>query len=375
MVSSRKRTILRKARGVNFRFQYPGGNATFLQALAESSVGAVSGGGIFAWATSSGLSTLFLNPDFEEFVSSNPFRLVVGTDSITDGKAIAKLLKLSEAFPLLDVKALVNDERPLFHPKLAWFQREESVSILMGSANLTQGGLIGNWEAVAVSEQPIETVTDLQTSIDDWLEDANPGLLPLTDARVQARVALNSGDERSVKKPSAPVEPSTLTKGDYSSWLVAQLNKSRKNSQGESMFSQASFDGSTFKKFFDYVGGEVEIVLWPVNLDGSLGSLESRKGRYKSASVNYYFELGTVQGLPYPSEGRPIAVFGRLGGGGYTYRVFLPGTVGHEPLDKWLADTTSGVGSARMLRRVVTTDELAKAWPENPLLNAEAPSS
>lgn len=359
-----------------FRFQYPGGNTTLLQALTDAAIDSTSGGAVFAWATVPGLNALFGNPDFESFVKRRQFSLIVGTDSITDTRAIERLVTLQETYPLLEVHALVNDEQSLFHPKLAWFVDGGAMTLILGSGNLTRGGLLGNWEAFTVTQHPTEDLPEFQLSIDDWLEDIDPGLLPLSDPRVLHRVAGNSGDERSVKRPAPRPEPVTVLENkDYTGWLVAELNKGRNTAAGATGFSQASFDTETFKKFFDYAGGEVDVVLWPVHVDGSLGALESRKGRYKTASVNYYFELGAAHGLPYPAVSRPIATFGRLAAGGYTYRVVLPGQPGHEELETWLAANAPAARPTFMRRAVLTTDQLRDAWAANPILIAQAPES
>ncbi|MCU1441305.1 MAG: hypothetical protein JWP85_2302 [Rhodoglobus sp.] len=357
------------------RFQSPGGGESLLQTLTDTSIGARGGGAFFAWATAYGAAALLESPDFEAFLEKKPFRLIVGTDSITDLKAITKLKALSDAHPLLQVEALVHSERALFHPKIVWFESDDFFSVIVGSGNLTKGGLIGNWEALSVSQHPLNELADLQAALDEWIDGASPGLLPLDDPRVVARVLLNSGDERSVKGPAKPPASVNLVGADYSQFLIAELNKSRKNSAGVSLFSQASFDRATFTKFFNYSGHEVDIVLFPVASDGGVGVLESRKGRYKSESVNYYFELGSVQGVPYPESGRPIAVFGRLLDGGYNYRVVLPGQPGHVELQRWLVANVPVTNPTRMRRAVVVSEVLATVWPGNPLLKAEAPGS
>ena len=359
-----------------FHFQAPGAVAGgLLQTLTDASTSSSSGGGVFAWATASGVRALFENPDFAAFLARASFELVIGTDSITDTKALNALQKAQALYPKLSVKMAVNDTRPLFHPKLAWFISEQKLTLIVGSGNLTRGGLLGNWEAFSVSEMPIEDLADILLSLEDWTETIDPGLLETDDPRVADRVSQNSGDERTVKRASAAPAKVSSKPTDFDGWLIAELNKSRKDSSGRSMFSQASFDGETFASFFNFSGGEVDVVLYPVAGDGSIGELESRKGRYKAASVNYYFELGSVQGQPYPSSGRPTAVFGRLSSGGYVYRVFLPGDPGHSELEAWLKINARAASSVRMRRKIVSTDEVHAAWPANPVLTAETPGS
>lgn len=357
-------------------FQMPGvSGAPLLQALTDTSVDAVGGRGIFAWATSYGVAALFGNPDFEKLLHTHPFEMVIGTDSITDEKAIVALKAAAARFPKLDVKVVLNESRSLFHPKLIWLTTEFGAALFVGSGNLTRGGLLGNWEAFAEIELTSQQAQEIRASTDFWLSTLTPGLVELHDPRVMVRVAQNSGDERSLRRPTPNTPEKPLEAPDYSDWLVAELNKSRKNALGQSMFSQASFDGATFASFFGYAGAEVDVVLTEVKPNGSLGGIESRKGRYKAASINYYFELGSVQGLPYPANGRPIAVFGRLLGGGYVYRVVLPGSAGHSQMSALLTAQVGNTTGTRMRRAIVSTDQITDAWPEGKLATSVAPAS
>jgi hypothetical protein len=354
-------------------FQEPGALATsLLQTLTEASRAATEGRGIFAWATASGVRALLDNPDFDDFLRRGTFELWVGTDSITDERAIRALRDAEDRYAGLTVKAVLNDSASLFHPKLTWLSDGSAGSLVVGSGNLTRGGLLNSWEAFTTSRLDVDDLRDLGQSVDDWISTVSPGLVELDDPRVAIAVAGNAGDERAVRQKPDNQVPRPLRSSEYDDWLIAELNKSRKNRAGQSMFSQVSVDQSTFKNFFNYGGGEVEIVLTRVELDGSSGEVESRKGRYKAASVNYYFEVGQVQGLPYPAEGRPIAIFGRLKMGGYVYRVLLPGAPGYVDVAGWL-DRNLGAPSREMRRKIVTTDVVEEVWPGNPLVKAATP--
>jgi hypothetical protein len=354
-------------------FQQPGAPGTsLLQTLTEASREAKAGRGVFAWATASGVRTLFDSPDFDAFLGRGTFELWVGTDSITDARAIHALRDAQDRYRGLSVKAILNESASLFHPKLSWFWRENAGSLVLGSGNLTRGGLLNSWEAFTTSSLDGDSLRDLSHSADEWVETVSPGLVELDDPRVAEAVAGNAGNERVLRQKPAPQAGRSLKSTEYADWLIAELNKSRKNSAGQSMFSQVSVDQSTFKNFFNYSGGEIEIVLTRVDLDGSSGEVESRKGRYKAASVNYYFEVGQVQGLPYPETGRPIAVFGRLKMGGFVYRVLLPGEPGYADVSGWL-DRNVGTAGREMRRRIVTTENVQEAWSSNPLVNATIP--
>lgn len=328
---------------------------------------------MFAWSTAAGAEILLDSPDFEPLLTKGSFDLYVGTDTVTDQRAIDRLQQLSARHAGLSVRAVVNASASLFHPKLAWFADEDHVHIVIGSGNLTKGGLLANWEAFTVVVQPIEALGDLRSSIDDWLADIEPGVMKLDDPLVLEAVAQNKGFEASIS-PKSRRAKAGLKSGNVQNWLVAELNKSRKNAAGKSMFSQASFDKSTFQQFFDFSGAEIDILLYPIADSGAVTGLESTKGRFKQFSINYYIELRTVQGVPYPAVGRPIAIFGRLLEGGYIYKVLLPGQSGHGAMSAWLNSTVSVPNPSHMKRIVTSTADIRAVWPENPLLNASLPA-
>ena len=103
-------------------FQMAGSDSGYLlEHLLIESIGAVRGGGIFAWANSNGVKSLLEDAVFDEFLLEGNYRLFVGTDSITDPPAIERLSSLSAKRPRLDVRAFMSPTSSLFHPKMAWF--------------------------------------------------------------------------------------------------------------------------------------------------------------------------------------------------------------------------------------------------------------
>ncbi len=358
-----------------FLFQRPGAiGSTTLQALGSAATGALGGGAIFAWATKYGLESLIRVKSVEEMLERQSFRIVIGTDAITDRAAVETARQLMDQHPNLNIQFLVNQGGSLFHPKLSWFLREDGLYVLIGSGNLTRGGMTGNWEAAAVQIHPAEARADLEASLDDWLSDIEPGVVDIDDPRLVEAIVMNSGDERQIKSARAArgsSEAALLAAlgPEVESWLIAELSKNRRNKLGQSLFSQSSFDQATFVQYFGYAGSEFEITLLPVDSTGEIGALETATGRYKAVSKNWYFELATVSGVPYPSNGRPIAVFGRMSSGGYLYQVILPGQTGHARLTEEL-EARRGYRADRMRRMVVSGAEFEEIWPDAPILNA-----
>jgi HKD family nuclease len=67
-----------------------------------------------------------------------------------------------------------NEKRSTFHPKVYLFRSQDSADIVIGSGNLTEGGLFTNYEAsLALSldlREPAEKdlVSDIDRTLDDW---------------------------------------------------------------------------------------------------------------------------------------------------------------------------------------------------------------
>ena len=76
-------------------------------------------------------------------------RILIGIDMPTEPGAIRFMWKLQTEFPSqLKLRVFQSSSRRMFHPKLSLFRsRQGHWSAIVGSANLTNGGLAGNYEA------------------------------------------------------------------------------------------------------------------------------------------------------------------------------------------------------------------------------------
>ncbi len=77
---------------------------------------------------------------------------------------------------------------PTFHPKLYFFKNSQAALVLIGSGNITQGGLFTNYEAEIVIDLDLSTADDVQllqqieTALDYWC-DPSTGLSALLDKK------------------------------------------------------------------------------------------------------------------------------------------------------------------------------------------------
>ncbi len=325
-----------------------------------------------AWASRKGIEALFSNDDFNALVLRGQFRLVVGMDAVTDTAALEALSELEAENSGLNVSVFVHDRPWLFHPKLWWFLRPDgTITTVIGSGNLTAWGLRSNWEASSVAQLTGDDATRLREQLGEFLDEHQRYLRSSDDEEALRLAADNSGTERSIRRRIGAVR-NRRPAGDPAAgnWLITELSKSRKNSAGDSMFSQASFPQAIFENFFGYTEGGMDLQLFSVDDDGHLGPIENTRGRYKPKSVNFYFELGAARGLAYPAEGHPVALFHRAETGEFTYMLLLPGTPGFESARSLLPPPNGN----RKRRALLARADVERAWPTSPLLTAHSPT-
>src|SRR5437016_4081792 len=101
-----------------------------------------------------------------------------------------------EEHSTLKVRVFLNNVRgSLFHPKLCWFHRAKEGICLVGSGNLTPGGLRGNREAFSVLRLDRRGQQNLDETWSSWLKFHEQRLLPPDHRDVLERARSNTGTE------------------------------------------------------------------------------------------------------------------------------------------------------------------------------------
>jgi hypothetical protein len=337
---------------------------TLLDALVDAGDRAERGGGIFAFASARGVAMLLDDPVLGKLTRTGEFELVVGTDAITDERALAALQdRMTTSHPGLRARVLVHDLSILFHPKLCWFARGEQLTLLVGSGNLTPGGLATNLEAFTVAELDVPEAAEAEAQIAEWLQRWNTKLLPPNAPQSLARAQQNSGAERSLRTPmpSEDEESEPPHVDDAGDVLVAEIPR---NASGR---TQVDIGQAHFTDFF---GGEPRrekrILVQHVGAGGIVDDLEPPRALFRTQSDNYRFEAGAGRGREYPRQGRPIGVFVHSPDGIFRYRLLWPGEPAHAEVEAFLTAEKGPAGAA--MRRVPTKlAHLRSAWPDSSL--------
>lgn len=339
-----------------------------------------SGAGAFAFASKDGIDLLFGDAAFSDFLSAGSFTLIVGLDSITNVAAVEELKKLEGIYhPNLVVKAFVNSlPGSTFHPKFTWFDREDSAVTIVGSGNLTHGGLRNNREAYSVCELSPCDFDEIKHYWERWIDSNSDNLRSIDDDEV-LRLAEENGRHKPWKRPlrkiksksgnpavSAKSVEAGVSADDYDSsqsdleleesftyWLIdhetdillAEIPKSGNR------WKQANFSKEIFTNFFGatcFGSDPYRILLRSVDACGALGALERRQS-VSVSSNNWRFELEAAAGLDYPTDGRPIGVFAKTGTRAFLYQLVMPGDPSYDEVDAAL--NTLGTFSKGSMRR------------------------
>lgn len=142
----------------------------FGEALIDACNNGSDGAGAFAFAEKNGIDLFLGDADFSNYIKTHNYELVVGTDSITDPKAVDRLREYCKQYKNLTVYGYVHDSRKyLFHPKMTWFETVTGGLSIIGSGNLTERGLYHNVEMYAYNELSSAEFAKLKQDWQDWL--------------------------------------------------------------------------------------------------------------------------------------------------------------------------------------------------------------
>jgi hypothetical protein len=327
-----------------------------LEEIFEACDGASQGAGVFAFASAGGVKLLLNDPTFKDFLSKSTFELVVGVDAVTDNAALDALAACVAADGNLKVQVFLDESATsLFHAKMCWFRHQRQGKWLVGSGNLTAGGLRGNCEAFTTTHLDEVGHASSEKAWRAWLRFHSRHLLPIDDPAVRKRALQNSGVELGArgKQRSVIIEDpkGNLSVGEPQTSSAEVLIAEIPRSGGR--WNQANFDLNTFREFFGARPGRTQrIILTHIGSDGRVGLQEVRPS-VAVRSHNYRFELEAAAGLPYPTEGRPIGIFVRIATRTFRYRLLMPGTRLYAQTNRFLSTHSLQVGTR--VRRLVTS--------------------
>lgn len=394
------------------------------EALIDASKIGIEGAGAFAFVEENGINLFLEDPAFIAYISKYKFQLIIGTDSITDPKAVKKLRDYCQKHKNLNVYAYIHDSRKyLFHPKICWFKTKNGGISIIGSGNLTERGLFHNIEMYSVNELTNQELLDVESRWNDWIDESissnylfdiddpivdhavnlsatrggkalvtrtnNSTQLPkvltdlyshqpkITSIRKSKKVSANKSSQ--VPKKSSKIisqqvphalpvkinqiQNSVWQINDYDRILVAEVPKSG------TRWKQVNFDKDSFQNFFGAVpngmAGTYLILLKEVDNQGNLASTESRPS-VSVASHNFRFEVNAATGLPYPNgDKRPLLIFTEVSTRSFLYELIMPGDSRYTEVAKFVSNWKKTNNQNKAVTRIITDVKDLKPYTPN----------
>ncbi|MDV3597885.1 hypothetical protein CMU77_17910 [Elizabethkingia anophelis] len=352
---------------LHFQDPYFQDSYTLHEALISSCSRSTQGKGAYAFASKGGIEILLKDNVFDSLLERGEYSLIIGIDEITNIASLEALELIKAERPNLIVKAFDhNNNGSLFHPKLSYFKNEdESGSLIVGSGNLTLGGLRRNREAFSLLNLSTEEFQRIEQYWNSWLLHSTEFLKEINDPNVilkarnnqyarRTRIIVPEEAEIEIDIPTETVIETEILHQDgwqfdpSSEVLVAEIPRSGNR------WKQANFDIGTFQNFFGATPGDnsQRILLRNINDNFSLSEIEVRPS-VSVLSQNYRFELDAATGLPYPNEGRPIGVFVKVTTRMFLYHLYMPNQELYSEFNDWLQ--TNWRGRNDRSKRITTT--------------------
>jgi hypothetical protein len=340
---------------------------------------------IFAFASFHGVVGLTEDPAFQAYVHRGTFRLLVGLDAVTDRRALEHLQGADALHgPRFRVEVFKNGQPGLFHPKIIRsFMTGGSGCVVVGSGNLTPGGLRGNIEAYSVLRYDAAAPPD-QTEWDAFLATHAAEISPIDaealergerNARVAAagrrlarrtarrtRAATEALAEETVETAVevAAAEAIETQPEPTDRMLVAEVPRAG------GRWHQVHFNEPAIRDYFRALPGTPDrVYLFRYEPPGTMVAEPARPVVFSDVNVNHKIEFGAHAGEPYPTDGAPILVLRELGLRTHLYTMLFPGDDGYAEMSGMLAAGPSiGRGAPRV---IATRARVATLWPTLPI--------
>jgi hypothetical protein len=327
---------------------------------------------MYAFVARDGVNHLLEDPVVHEFMQRGGIAdLVVGIDAVTNRQTLERMQELATQHSTFHPRVFWNSTSGLFHPKISEFRyRDGARTLIIGSGNLTPGGLRRNFEGFSVISAAAGERLDL-SALDDFLGRHAAEIRPI-DEEALIRAALNvSVPVKGVARPPAPPAPRTTpaaARRDVVSELTGRILIAQVPAAGD-RWSQTHFNGDIIHEYFR-VSNVVSqrVYLTEISNVGTLGDEEVRPVVYSASNRNHKIEISAAKGLDYPSTEPPILIFREKQVRCFDYMLLMPGVNGYSKVKSLLA-TLPSIGRG-MHRSIVTSAILRSAWKECPLLGS-----
>ena len=352
------------------------GTTYLYEAILAAAGQATEWRGLYAFATRDGVDHLIEDKIVHDLMNGGgEIDLVVGVDAVTNRATLERMQELELRHANFRPRVFWNESGGLFHPKVSDFGLADGGRIvIVGSGNLTPGGLMGNFEAYTVIRADQGNEIDIG-ALEEFLERHADGIRRI-DEEVLERAAANiirplAGGRRGarVRRGRMRARPVALEAGRAAGFgrvLLAQVPRAG------GRWAQVHFNAHVIHGYFRLNRLDIErVYLTRVSPDAIRGEVEVRRCVFSAGSNrNHKIEVGAARDLDYPDDGRPILIFRERQLRTYDYMLLMPGDDGYGPvLD--LSNQLPSPGQG-LPRPVTDQGALEGVWRDCPLLHVPA---
>ena len=235
------------------------------------------------------------------------------------------------------MQVFFNPSAALFHPKVARFEYPDGQRcMIVGSGNLTLGGLRQNFEAFSVTRAAEHETLDV-SSWDRFLG-RHVGIIRDIDEEALERASRNLFRRR--RRRDVESEP-----GAWQCQIQSLLQRQISNcllgapiafllpvfQKAGSRWHQVHFNIAVIEQFFRVQHDTAQrVYLVECRQDGTFAEPEVRPCIYSRVNMNPKIEIASHRAAPYPDAGQPIAIYRELQARSFAYMLLLPGDPGYD---------------------------------------------
>lgn len=331
----------------------------------------------FGFLTGNGVDALIGVREIRDVLLHSDVEVLVGLDAVTDRPGLERLLELAKKNPQFKPLVIKNTTGALIHPKMlvARYVDDRTV-VVVGSNNLSLGGLSGNVEGYTIARfGPGEhlDLSDWNSFVLRWaplIAEIDDEALKTAERNTRRLKRLRTAARGTSAKPDYGVvvsdgqvheSPASGVSDLEELLLVAQIPRAGNR------WSQVHYSAEIIQDYFRIQAGD-QVFLRQFNSS----DVEQPQVVYSTVNRNYKIELGAAREAErvggYPAEGRPVVLFRRESGAlrRHRYTLVMPGDEGHAEMTALTEDAFKGPAN-HLPRVIVPRNRILAAWPECPL--------
>lgn len=356
------------------------GTTYLYEAILAAAEKALDWRGLYAFASRDGVNHLIEDKVIHDLMNrQGRIELIVGIDAVTNRATLERMQELENLHDNFHPTVFWNETRGLFHPKLSDFNLADGGRIvIVGSGNLTPGGLMGNFEAYtiitaeqgekidisAIEEFLNRHLVEIRRIDDEVLERAANNIIrPIAGRRRgEVRVRRQAARANNLDRPAADPAP------NFNRILLAQVPKAG------GRWAQVHFNAQVIRDYFRLNRLDVErVYLTSVSTDFTRGEVEVRPCIFSADSNrNHKIEIGAAGHREYPPDDEngnprpPLLIFRERQLRTFDYMLLLPNNVAYDDVKELSNNLPSpGRGLPRPITDMAT---LYDVWNNCPLL-------